>query len=269
METLINNYQTLEVYWEYSTGKLGSMKEAKELLPDCLVEIIDKGETIKPWHCDHELLKNLFVKRCRKFEPQFKLDEDCEPVINKFCQYMRKDPAFLTHNKKYSFEKGILLRGRIGCGKTLIMRAASDLLQTFESFIPGYKEGHTPLHPYYKTTFEVVEVSSVTEKFIMRGYEGFYKSQFDHNNSILEEAICFDDLGSEPCPVSYYSNSIDLIGEILMKRYKSFKETGRPVTFATSNLDVKNLKEFYNERVFPRMRELFNDIVLSGNDRRE
>jgi DNA replication protein DnaC len=79
---------------------------------------------------------------------------------------------------------------------------------------------------------------------------------------LLTTALFIDDIGSEPV-YSHFGNSANIIGEIIIRRY----EKGS-LTHGTSNLSTDELKQLYGIRVYDRMREMFNDIIIKGESRR-
>jgi len=65
--------------------------------------------------------------------------------------------------------------------------------------------------------------------------------------------------------VNYFGNQANIIAEILYRRY----DLNNYKTYVTTNLNGEVLKEHYGNRIFSRMKELFNDIILPGEDRRK
>jgi energy-coupling factor transporter ATP-binding protein EcfA2 len=95
--------------------------------------------------------------------------------------------------------KGILLSGPIGCGKTSIM----NLMR----MVPPPERNHT-----MKTCRDV------SFEFIQEGYEVIWRYSRMSFNSHFPKIYCFDDLGSEQ-NLKYYGNECNVMGEILLSRY--------------------------------------------------
>jgi hypothetical protein len=254
---LIDDKNLMTAYGEFA--KNGYYYETDlQKLPEDIRTIIEAENIIKPEHLTYRLLKELFEIQIMMKESKYKCDSYCEPVIDALCQWLRKDNEFLKLDIDYSFEKGILLHGLVGCGKTLIMRGLVSLVQAFAL-------NKSDLRIPYFTSIDSYEVAHA---FAKKGYEIFESGiprdgTYNGMIGILNGWLFIDDIGSEPV-VSHFGNTVNIIGELLIMRYD------KPVkTSGTTNLDVKSLKAFYGERVYSRMRERFNFIYMKGNDRRK
>jgi DNA replication protein DnaC len=176
------------------------------------------------------------------FGKHFKIHEEDHGVIMKLCHYFIKD---IENCKKHDIDpnKGILLSGPVGCGKTSLMR----LLK----FIVPHQR------PYI-----VVPSRNIVFGFNHIGY----KTIEDYGNS---QFFCFDDLGVEPIG-RHYGKDCNVMGEILLSRYEIFLKHNIK-THATTNLNAEELEDLYGNRVRSRMRQLFNLIAFNKhtNDKRK
>jgi DNA replication protein DnaC len=252
---LIDDKNLLIAYTEFAKSGYYFQRDLQKLPEDVRI-IIETDRIIKSSHLTHRLLKELFENQILKNEPKYKRDSYCEPVIDTLCQWLRKDDEFLKLDEAYNFEKGLLIHGFVGCGKTLIMRGLVNLTEFFAL------NGNVNV-PYFRS----VDSYEIAQAFAVKGYEIFesrilWQDTPNKSLSLLNSWLFIDDIGSESV-VSHYGNSEKIIGELLTMRYSK-----RHMTAGTTNLDVKSLKEFYGERVFSRMREKFNFIHMDGNDRR-
>lgn len=175
------------------------------------------------------------------FGKRFKIFEEDRDILFKLCNYFIKDEA---NCKKLDIDinKGILLSGPVGCGKTSLMKLLCHI-------VPHYK-------PY-----EVIPTRNITFAFINIGYtiiENYGDKQF----------YCFDDLGVEPTG-RHFGKDCNVMGEILLSRYDLFLNNN-VLTHATTNLNAQELEERYGNRVRSRMRQLFNLIAFdkSSKDKR-
>ena len=174
--------------------------------------------------------------------------------------------------------KGILLSGPVGCGKT-------SLMKLFPYLVP------------HRRNYEMTPCRNVVFSFNHLGY----KTIEDYGN---DGYFCFDDLGIEPIG-RHYGKDCNVMGEIILSRYELFlnRKSGRhpelshracrsvdsgshlnnkqnaqysllksnhSSTHATTNLNAQELEERYGNRVRSRMREMFNLIAFDkkSNDKR-
>lgn len=137
--------------------------------------------------------------------------------------------------------KGILLMGNVGTGKTFIMNAMQE----------------NPFAPY-----RVVSVEQIANEYKKGGIAALdtYKSVLFNtmkNKYFGNEQIglCIDDVGAET-EAKHYGESINVVVDLLTERYK----LRHNLTHITTNLTINQFREFYGLRVFDRMREMFNIV---------
>ena len=199
---------------EYSLGKFDG-KSVLYDFPKILIYLDAKG-------------KMLFGEKFRIY------DEDRE-VLLKLCYYFIRDKENCA-SYGIDVEKGILLSGPVGSGKTTLMKLLRHLV---------------PLQRPY----EMIPSRNVTFSFNHLGY----RTIEDYGNT---KFFCFDDLGVEP-PGRFYGKDLNVMGEVLLSRYELFLQTNKKLkTHATTNLSADELEERYGHRVRSRMRELFNLIAF-------
>ena len=174
-----------------------------------------------------------------RFGSHFKIYETDHELIYKLTIYFIRDRVEATQ-LKLSLDKGILLTGPVGCGKTSLMKLFSNFPGTagFQ-----FRSCRQLASAFMKMGFELIE-----------SYSGTLAS------------ICFDDLGTEQS-LKYYGNDTNVMGEILLSRYDRFTESGIK-THCTTNLNATELEAAYGNRIRSRFRESFNLLTLEGGDKR-
>lgn len=167
------------------------------------------------------------------FGQQFKIYKEDRDILYKLCLYFIQD-RIACKKMGIDIDKGILLSGPVGCGKT-------SLIRLLKHMVPHRK-------PY-----EVVPTRNIVFGFNHIGY----KTIEDYGNT---QFFCFDDLGVEPMG-RHYGKDCNVMGEILLSRHDLFLNK-KIKTHATTNLNAAELEELYGIRVRSRMRQLFNLVAF-------
>ena len=167
------------------------------------------------------------------FGKNFKIYKEDEAILYKLCIYFIHD---FENCKKFGIDpnKGILLSGPVGCGKTSLMKLLPHIVP-------------------HQNKHMVVPARNITFSFNKNGF------------SVIEEYgnngfFCFDDLGVETTG-RHFGKDCNVMGEILLSRYDLFLKNNVK-THATTNLNAAELEEKYGNRVRSRMRQLFNLIAF-------
>ena len=169
----------------------------------------------------------------------FEILESDYQIIYKLIAYFLKDEPTCFQNN-INLNKGILLSGPIGCGKTSIMNIMKYLTPTEHKFF---------VKPCRDISFE----------FIQDGYQIIHKYSKGKLYEFEPKTICFDDLGTES-NLKYYGNECNVMAEILLSRYDVYIAK-RIQTHITTNLSASEIETQYGNRVRSRMREMLNLIA--------
>ena len=179
------------------------------------------------------ILIYLDAKGKMMFGKNFKIYEEDEVVLYKLCIYFIRDFEACA-NLNIDPNKGVLLSGPVGCGKTSLMKLLRHIV------------------PHQKS-YELIPARNITFAFNNIGY----KTIQEYGNSSF---YCFDDLGVETTG-RHFGKDCNVMGEILLSRYDLFLQR-KIRTHATTNLNAQELEERYGNRVRSRMRQLFNLIAF-------
>jgi DNA replication protein DnaC len=183
------------------------------------------------------------------FGDHFKIYEEDKTIIYQLIAYSLQDVK-MSNRCSINLEKGILLSGPIGCGKTTLMTLFKLLMS---------KE-----NKYY-----VKSCREVSFEFIQEGYEVIHKYSKPRLHQNKVGVICFDDLGTES-NLKYFGNECNVMGEILLSRYDLFchpEKSRRVKTHITTNLSASEIEQYYGNRIRSRLRESFNLIAFKNNSR--
>jgi len=179
----------------------------------------------------------------KQYGEGFKLQEEDKPILYKLLCYFLKDEA-VASQLQINLNKGILLSGPIGVGKTTIL----NLMRLFE---PS------------QNRFILKSCRDVSFEFITDGYQTIHKYSRNSFHNHEPKAYCFDDLGTEN-NLKYFGNECNVMAEILLSRYDLFVSR-KLITHITTNLSASEIEANYGNRVRSRMRELFNLIAFDSD----
>ncbi|WP_298117418.1 ATPase [Flavobacterium sp.] len=200
---------------------------------------------IKSYYNYEEIITWIEKKGIELYGNHFKILENDYPIIYKLIAYFLKDVQ-TCFQYNINLNKGILLSGPIGCGKTSIMNIMKYLTPTEHKFF---------IKPCRDISFE----------FIQDGYQIIHKYSKGKLYEYEPKTICFDDLGTES-NLKYYGNECNVMAEILLSRYDVYIAK-RIQTHITTNLSASEIEIHYGNRVRSRMREIFNLIAYDNTSR--
>tara|TARA_R110000764_G_scaffold229121_1_gene319888 strand:- start:41 stop:802 length:762 start_codon:yes stop_codon:yes gene_type:complete len=198
------------------------------------------------WLCDE------FVKTWEANEKtKLILTEETKPIYRGVTQYFARLEVFestkITENIP-KLNKGILIIGDYGCGKTSMLKAFKSVGSTL---LPD------PILWFSKVScnalvaeFESLNSNNKSEK------KYFFKK---YNNAAV---IYFDDFGTESNASNFGIKN--LLKDILEERYDNKKRT-----LLTSNLSLSEIEQKYGKRIFDRLQEMFNIIQMPGKSFRK
>jgi len=204
-----------------------------------------------------ELFKTTFKEIWKK---ELILDDESEKFLHTImCYFYRREcffrsPYLRKDFNEPSFEKGLLIIGNPGLGK-------SAFLKTFEVIFRI--KCHTNMNFYFLFS-DVNDVICEFESLQTYQKEEFYQTQ-------SKGFRCYDDIKSERQASNFGISN--LMQDILHSRYNS-----RQKTILITNFNDKypndcekaldELGEKYGSRIYDRIFEMFNIIVVKGTSKR-
>jgi hypothetical protein len=206
----------------------------------------------------YQQTRDFMLYRAANLFGRFNIDDLNRPVFDLLCYYFSNDKMFVSVAKDMqienpSLDKGILLYGGFGSGKTWLMKLfAKNQRQVFH--VHNAKE---IADDFQTGGVEAVEFWTKQHKAAFEDPDVFYQK-------IL--GVCIDDIGAED-EKKHYGNNRNVIGDMIELCYSN-GNVG-PLLHVTTNLNAEQIKDYYGGRVASRMKEIFNLIVLPGADRRK
>ena len=200
-------------------------------------------KTIQSRYNYNEVWEWLQQKGKALYGKKFKLHEDDKQTIYLLlCWFLQDDIA--APELELDLEKGILLSGPVGCGKTTLISLMRYVTADKNKFI-------------------MKSCRDISFEFIEDGFSVIHKYSRGALYQYLPKNYCFDDLGVESS-LKYYGNECNVMAEILLTRYDLFVAQ-KLITHLTTNLSASEIEEAYGNRVRSRLREMFNLIAFDNN----
>lgn len=188
------------------------------------------------WHWLQQKGNEIYGKKFQLYE------EDKQTVYLLLCWFLQDDIA--APQLGLDLQKGILLSGPVGCGKTTLTSLMKFVAKDPNKFI-------------------MKSCRDISFEFIEDGFSVIHKYSRGALYQYLPRNYCFDDLGVESS-LKYYGNECNVMAEILLTRYDLFIAQNL-ITHVTTNLSASEIEESYGNRIRSRMREMFNLIAFNNN----
>jgi hypothetical protein len=194
------------------------------------------AERKKTWTAGMMLRHMRWVSQNR-YGKLFIEDTHTLPLIKAVCFFLSEDERFETE-LGFSLEKGLLIRGICGLGKTFVVKCAAE----------------NDLNPI--SIFSLIEIADVV------------KNDGEFNIPINQKGkLYLDDVGSEVAStVNHYGTKVNWFKDFLETYYLRNQQYNRLII--STNCSANQLEERYGFRVRSRLKDMFNMIDVTGNDLR-
>ena len=222
-------------------------------------------------------VKNALIRRAetliriKKKDGVFVLDETAKWLMNLLFLYFTRNPLFELEGEGYSLDKGLLLMGGVGVGKTSSLQIFADIpgkahhhpISNFNDLLQmGWNDGI-----FFGSGIKLGRIVSCKELAINFSME-------DGGWSTIEpylknkQTFVYDDLGAEEIPAYHFKQAGYVMEEILTKAEINYSQYAI-ITHATTNIIARSrFDELYGQRMVSRVRGMFNQVYVDGEDRR-
>lgn len=219
-----NRHQNLWHQQQRIREKEDELKKQKDLIERCTAKFMFK---LMKWTSENKFGRKLIV------------NENNKRFITALCYFISRDEKFETE-LGFSFQKGLLIRGIAGLGKTHLVRCLEE----------------NELNPIL-----VLSMIEITDEIKMQGE---FEIMYGKN-----KIIYLDDVGTEEPVVNHYGTKISFFKNYIELMYlKNQNKTFNHLIISTNN-SFSEIEERYGFRVRSRMREMFNIIDVKGEDMRK
>lgn len=183
---------------------------------------------------DYTSFKKLLWIECEKImverhQSGYQVDERIEPVFKLLHAY------FTDKDFKGDPNKGLMIFGSIGVGKSLLMKGFTRLILNLTG-----------------KNIAFVSAFNLNRLIIERGIADFVK-----------RPLLIDDLGKEQELIKDYGTDVRPVLELFAARYDH-----NSLNFVTTNYNLNTLAKKYGSQIADRFSEMFNFITMEGRSRR-
>lgn len=203
----------------------------KEIEDNLRMEMQKKREELKGVWPAKQILKLISYVSKNSYNRDFVVNDDNLKLIKAICYRLSEDERYVTE-LGFSFEKGLLIRGVCGLGKTFVVQCAKD----------------NPLNPVHMVS--MIEIAAEVLD------TGDYTIATDGR-----KIIYIDDVGSEE-EVNYYGTKINWFKSFLEKAY--FNKMNYGNLMLSTNYNATLIEQKYGFRLRDRIKDMFNVLDVEG-----
>lgn len=199
-------------------------------------QAIEKEQKLKELYTPKKLFRLMQWTSENEFGKRLIVHDDNKKLIKSLCYFVSRDEKFETE-LGYSLNKGIVIRGISGLGKTHIVQCIRK----------------NELNPIL-----ILSMLDITGDIKANGE---YEISLDGN-----KIIYLDDVGTEEPTVNHFGTKISFFKNFIESYYLRNKIYNN-LMFSTNN-SFAEIEEKYGFRVRSRMKDMFNIIDVTGKDMR-
>lgn len=222
-----------EILQRANSNKTYDLWQKEQRKKDAEQETIKRKELQA--RCNAKYFFNLMSWNSKnRFGKQLIVNEDNKRLITAICFFLSNDGRFETE-LGYSFQKGLLIRGVSGLGKTFLVKCIAD----------------NELKPI--SIYSTIDINEELKQ------EGEYEIN-------TPNVLYLDDVGTEEPIVNYYGTKLSWFKNFIELYYSKHVVFNR--LLISTNNNFKEMEDKYGFRVRSRIKDMFNIIDVTGTDMR-
>jgi DNA replication protein DnaC len=211
----------------------------------------EKNNIIKTIDVNETIHKNGIFNILKNQINNYIVDDFNRDVLNILFNYFIGNEIFCNENN-ISLNKGIMLIGPVGTGKTEIMKCfkiyTSEIIKN--------------------NSFQFYYSNEVIDDVNIKGVEALEKFNSNYNGYKFNPVTCLiDDICSKNEVIKNYGTEISVIEQLISIRYNIFGRYDK-LTHFTTNIYPNEMINHYDIRVVDRLREMCNIVELKGKSKR-
>lgn len=197
-------------------------------------------------------IQNIGIYLCKQEGKEFIINENNRDILKFLVYYFNEDERALDIFPDMSLRKNILLVGKYGVGKTMLMKIFSTYLQATRNHRAFVNTSITQINNHYK-------IHSNIDAYT---YNEIKSKKFEGNPF----HICVNDIGLDSEGKHYGTQLKEVVDELLFARYEIY-QNHQKYTHLTSNLDTEDLEEKFEGRLGDRFKNC-NVVFCDGDSLR-
>jgi hypothetical protein len=200
----------------------------------------------------YQYLGSKFLYEASKtINKQYEINEHNKEIVWNLIKY------FTGNESIYDLNKGIMLCGSVGYGKTTLLKSLRNYINE--------------LFPYNPNSFAITTKETIIKENEL--LECLYVDNVNENEYGVKikkpKNVAYNELGSDYSELKNFgSQSNEIEKYFLMKRYDIFQDYNKLTHYTTNHL-FKDLREIFPEKQIDRFKESCNIIEVTGKSRRK
>jgi len=219
---------------------------------------------VKPIDLELTRLKHIFKSVADKLSHQYSAGNKPEYIFTDGRSALITDllKYFMGVPGELNVQQGLLIRGPVGCGKTMIFHIIREMMK-YRDVQDLFVNPHLQIAPcievcddYSQSGFAAIDRWTKQSNVIKI-----------KNGSVSTRPVMFDDLGVDATR-KHFGNETNVMAKIIDSRYNHYLNNGVLTHFTTNLLD-DDIDKAYGTRISSRLKQMCQEInITDGRDYR-